>query len=264
MYSAHAGIRENPQSGMKTESPALLLLAGLFLSQSLAASGVAEAGPVSAEEVLRKAIEARGGREAALNIRSFQAKGTVLFYTERVPYGPAITNAWPMEISAMRPDKFRFAADLNVTPDASFVFLPPRCLANGFDGQTAWEAPPGQRPQALEGIFREERREQAEFFAWCDEAEKYQSLTNLGESRFEGQRCYELRLVRKSGNIETHYYNTNNHLLASRRANPFRPGRRSRAPSAATGHTAFLRIPSRSFAWPGGAARRHGPCQRIT
>jgi CubicO group peptidase (beta-lactamase class C family) len=199
---------------MKRQRPAFLLLAALFLSRSLAATGAAEAGSVSAGEVLRKAIEARGGREAALNIHSFQAGGVVLFHTESVPYGPTITNAWPMEISAMRPDKFRFAADFNTTPDASFVFLPPRYFANGFNGRTAWEAPPGRRPQALDGIFLEERREQAELFAWCADPEDYQSLTNLGESPFEGQRCYELRLVRKSGNIETHYYNAGNCLLA--------------------------------------------------
>jgi serine-type D-Ala-D-Ala carboxypeptidase/endopeptidase len=199
---------------MKRPRSVFLLVVGLFLFRIVVTTGVPETGHVSAEEVLRKAIEARGGREAALNIQSFQAIGTVHFYTESVPYGPTITNAWPLEISAMRSNKFRFAADLNATPDASFVFLPPRYLANGFDGQTAWEAPPGQRPQALGGIFLEERREQAELFAWCANPENYQSLTNLGESRFEGQRCYEIKLVRKSGNIETHFYNATNYLLA--------------------------------------------------
>jgi CubicO group peptidase (beta-lactamase class C family) len=202
----------NKQSLMKLHCAALRLLPGIVFFQSLVATTVL--GFPSAEEVLRQSIEARGGRKAALNIHSFYAKGTVLFYTESVPYGPAITNAWPMEISAMRPDKFRFTADFNATPGASFVFLPPRYEANGFNGRTAWEAPPGQRPQSLDGIFLEERREQAELFAWCADPENYRSLTNLGESSFEGQRCYELKLVRKSGNIETHYYNTTNHLLA--------------------------------------------------
>src|SRR5581483_6530669 len=172
------------------------------------------AGFPSAEDVLRQSIQARGGREAALNIQSFQAKGVVLFYTESVPYGPLITNAWPMEIRALRPDKFRFSVDFNATPDASFVYLPPRYFANGFDGRTAWEALPGRRPQALAGIFLEERSEQAEFFAWCAGPENYQSLTNLGEISFEGQCCYELKLVKKSGNIETHYYNATNFLMA--------------------------------------------------
>lgn len=199
---------------MKRHRRAFWLLVTLFLFRSIVAAGAAEAGSVSAENVLRKAIEARGGREAALNIQSFQAKGTVLFYTESVPYGPPVTNAWPMEILAKRPNKFRFAADLDVTPDASFVFLPPRYLAHGFDGQTAWEALPAQRPQALDGVFLRERREQAELFAWCAVPADYRSLTNLGESPFEGQRCYELKLVGQSGNMETHYYNTTNHLLA--------------------------------------------------
>ncbi len=199
---------------MKAKGLAFLLLVGLFLSQSLVATRASEAGFPSAEDVLRQSIQARGGREAALNIQSFQAKGVVLFYTESVPYGPLITNAWPMEIRALRPDKFRFSVDFNATPDASFVYLPPRYFANGFDGRTAWEALPGRRPQALAGIFLEERSEQAEFFAWCAGPENYQSLTNLGEISFEGQCCYELKLVKKSGNIETHYYNATNFLMA--------------------------------------------------
>jgi CubicO group peptidase (beta-lactamase class C family) len=201
---------------MKTASLAFLLLVGLFLSRSLVASGVVEVGPVSAEEILRKAVEARGGRKAALNIHSFQAKGTVCFYTSSGPwyeYAPGITNVWPLEVFAMRPNKFRFVTDLNSTAGASFVFVPPRYYENGFDGHTAWEAPPGNPPQSLEGIFWQERREQAEFFAWCDEHENYRSETNLGETDFEGRRCYELKLVRKSGNEETHYYDATNCLL---------------------------------------------------
>jgi CubicO group peptidase (beta-lactamase class C family) len=191
-----------------------LLLAVLSISRNLGATGAAGAGFPSAEEVLRQSLAARGGREARLNIQSFRAKGVVLFHTESVPYEPVITNAWPMEIRAMRPDKFRFFLDLNATPDASFVYLPPRYFANGFDGRTAWEALPGRRPQTLEGIFREERSGQAKFFAWCADPENYRSLTNLGEISFEGRRCYELKLVRASGNIETHYYNATNYLLA--------------------------------------------------
>lgn len=101
---------------MKAKSIAFLLLACLFLSQSPFATRASEAGFPAAAEVLRQCIEARGGREAALNIQSFQAKGVVLFYTESIPYGPLITNAWPMEIRALRPDKFQFSADFDATP----------------------------------------------------------------------------------------------------------------------------------------------------
>ena len=194
----------------------LWLLFGWAFSPTLIATRAAGAAPVSAEEVLRQALAARGGRGAFLNLRSFQAKGTVSFYTCSGTWwgAPSLTNVWPLEILATRSNQFRFVTDLTSTAGASSVFVPPRYYENGSDGQTAWEAPPGNPPQALDGILGEERREQAQCFAWCAEAQNYRSVTNLGDTDFEGRRCYELKLVRKSGNEETHYYDTSNHLLA--------------------------------------------------
>lgn len=114
----------------------------------------------------------------------------------------------------MRPNMFRFDTDLKSTPNGSTVFVPPRYYEHGFDGQTAWEACPGRPTQKLDGIFGVERQELAECFAWCAEPQDYRSITNLGECDFHGRRCYELELVRKSGNPETHYYDLTNHLLA--------------------------------------------------
>ena len=194
----------------------LFFWVGLVFSMAMVARGEPGSAPVSAEEVLGRALEVRGGKNAFSNLRSFHAKGTVLFYTRSGPWwdAPSITNVWPLEILATRTSRFRCVTDLSSTAGASTVFVPPRYYENGFDGQTAWEAPPGNPPRTLPGILGAERREQAECFAWCAEAQNYRSVTNLGETGFEGHRCHQLRLVRQSGNEETHYYDVTNHFLA--------------------------------------------------
>jgi hypothetical protein len=190
---------------------------GLVCCSALGATGSAATTPPSAEEVLRQALKARGGPEALAKIQSFQAKGTVSFLTGRGPWWGAtsVTNVWPLQILATHSNQFRCSTDLSATADASSAFVPPRYYEHGCDGQKAWEVPPGRPPQVLEGIFGEERREQAQCFAWCAEPQHYRSLTNLGQTMFQGRRCYELKLVRPSGNEETHYYDVANHLLTA-------------------------------------------------
>lgn len=183
-----------------------------FASLSIAGSATCA---FSAEQVFEKAVEARGGRDALMSIHSFHAKGTVFFQSRFGPWWDAasITNVWPLEIRAMRPGRFRFGVNLKPTQGASSAFVPPRYYDNGYDGRTAWEVLPGRAPQILPGIFREERSEQGKFFAWCAEPANYFSATNLGVTLFSGQPCHELKLVRRSGNQETHFYNTTNCLL---------------------------------------------------
>src|SRR3974390_1496820 len=58
-------------------------------------SGVSSAAAtLPAEEVLRRALQARGGYQAFSNIHSFCAKGTVSFYTSAGPWwdAPEVTN----------------------------------------------------------------------------------------------------------------------------------------------------------------------------
>ncbi len=207
---------------------ALLVVVSIALTPSRPASGAVEAAPVTAGEVLSKAIEARGGRDAFNSVRSFQARGTVFFQTRTGPWWDAavITNVWPLQVQAMRPDRFRFKVDLQGTQGASSVFVPPRYYDHGFDGRIAWEAPSERAAQILPGIFGAERREEGQFFAWCAEPTNHLSAINLGITEFKGQRCYELKLVRRSGTAETHYYNATNWLLAGlSRSSVFGPSR---------------------------------------
>src|SRR4051812_16205073 len=64
------------------------------------------AASLSAEEILKKALEARGGTEKAAQIRSYQAKGMLDL--------PWVKNS-PFEMITLRPDKYRLTAELKAT-----------------------------------------------------------------------------------------------------------------------------------------------------
>ena len=158
------------------------------------------AGSLPAEEILKKALEARGGSEAAAKVRSYRAEGMLDL--------PWLKNS-PFEMSAMRPDKSRLTAELKAskrTKEGRFE--------HGTDGKSAWDMQPGGPCQQLQGKRLEEMRHEARFFAEIDEPADCQSATCLGETTFEGKRCYLLRLAKKSGQESLHYFDAKTFLLA--------------------------------------------------
>lgn len=151
--------------------------------------------PTTAEEVLRRALAARGGEAAAARIQSLRAKGTVdLASSGRGDY----------ELLATRHNRVRAGYDFG--GGARFEF--------GCDGQAAWKTEPGSGPRAESGDTLQENLDGAAFFAWYDDPANYRSVAYVGEASFDGTRCYELKLVTQSGREQTHYYNSTNYLLA--------------------------------------------------
>jgi CubicO group peptidase (beta-lactamase class C family) len=172
------------------------------LTKPLALPEVTAGAGLSAAELLQKALAARGGTAAASNVRSFRAQGTVDL--DNWLLAPS-----PVEFAAVRPDKYREAIDAKTSAGREVGQY-----GQGFDGQTGWDAQPGAALRALDGKLLDQRREDAEFFAWYDEPASYRSAEVLGEASFGDQQCYALSLVTKSGLEEIHYYNKSNFLLA--------------------------------------------------
>jgi CubicO group peptidase (beta-lactamase class C family) len=156
---------------------------------------------ISADELLRKALEARGGPAAATNIHSFHAKGMI-----------DLDNGWiapsPIELFRVRPNRYRAVIDLKLLAGQSFGQN-----AEGFDGQTAWIVGPSTPPQLLEGKLLQQRQEDAEFFAWYDEPARYRSAEILGGVSYGNKRCYAVKLTTKSGRERFHYYDAATFLL---------------------------------------------------
>jgi choloylglycine hydrolase len=157
-------------------------------------------GSMSAQEILRKSIEARGGKQVLAHIQSYHAKGTLDL--------PWLKDS-QLEVFATKPAKLVLVAQLKPTPQSKGGQF-----RMGTDGQVAWEAQPGAAPAALTGKQAQERCQSARFLADCDDFDDCQSATYLGQTLFEGRNCHVLRLVKKAGEETTNYYDAANCLLA--------------------------------------------------
>ncbi len=161
------------------------------------------ASALSADEVLKKALAARGGAEALQKIHSVRAKGNAHFNT------PALSCDLPdAEYLAMRPDKWRFTADIKTSAGVDLGRAD-----SGFDGQRGWEDNPGAGFKEIAGRPLEQQKENGLTFAWHDDPAVYKSTQCIGEAAFDGKTCYAVKIVFDSGHEKMHYYDTNNFLF---------------------------------------------------
>jgi serine-type D-Ala-D-Ala carboxypeptidase/endopeptidase len=153
------------------------------------------ATPINADDILRRALAARGGGTAAARIKSYRSKGTVDFaWAGRCNY----------ECLATRSNQVRSFFDFGGGSRYDF----------GFDGRMGWESKPGSVPESQSGDKLREARDEAAFFADYDDPRAYRSVTYAGQTSFDGVLCHELKLITQSGLEQTHYYNATNDLLA--------------------------------------------------
>jgi hypothetical protein len=156
-----------------------------------------------AAEVIQRALAARGGKEAADRIRSLHAKGTADFDVGFLSSSSAV------ECFAMRPDRFRFVAEIFV-PGGSRLGE----YGSGFDGRIGWNSSPDGTCTILKGEAYELRRDEAAFFGWYAEPGDYETAECLGEARFDGKLCYDLKVVSASSRHEYfEYYDATNFFL---------------------------------------------------
>jgi hypothetical protein len=159
--------------------------------------GALEGSP-SGEEIIRKALEARGGREAASRLQSLQSRGTADLSWQKNKH-------LPLEAIASRSNKHLVTVESKpASPSGRYEY--------GYDGQRGWEKPFGAALKVLEGQALNECREAAEFS--LDEPEEYLSMHCLGAASFDGRKCCALKVVSKSGKREIHYYDAASYLLA--------------------------------------------------
>jgi choloylglycine hydrolase len=151
--------------------------------------GALEGSP-SAEEIMRKALAARGGREAASRLSSLHSRGTTDPSWQKGKH-------LPLESFATRSNKLLVTVESRpVSPSGHYEY--------GFDGQRGWEKPFGADSKMLDGKALNDCREAAEFS--LGDPGDCLSMRFLGEVPFAGRMCWALQVVRKSGKEETHYY----------------------------------------------------------
>ncbi len=163
---------------------------------------------IPAAEVLERALAVRGGEKAAAAIRSFHAKGTLDIGMPSLP-------ALPTEYFALRPNQSRLVADFIVPTGTNLGQY-----VEGFDGRTGWNIDPDGSCHILRGEAYDVRKDGAGFFGWYDEPGWYNkpggdvTAECLGEVRFGGKLCYELKVVSPSHHEYFEYYDATNFLLA--------------------------------------------------
>ena len=168
----------------------------------LRADTCADAGapqcPVTADEVMRRALAARGGSEGASRLQSLHSRGSTDPSWQKRKH-------LPLETFITRSNQLLIHAGTKAASAAGHYEY-------GFDGQRGWEIPFGAPLRVLEGKALVECREAAEFS--LDEPADYVATRCLGEASFDGRKCWALKVARKSGKEEVHYYDKASYLPA--------------------------------------------------
>jgi hypothetical protein len=150
----------------------------------------------SARSVIDRHIEAIGGRDAILKHTSTHATGTISI--------PSAGMTGTVEIFAARPNKSRLKITLAGVGE----------VQEGFDGTNGWTVSPMSGPMVLEGKQLDEKRFDADFYAELHDERRYESMTTVERTTFEGRPVYKLRLVRKGGGEDFEYYDVETGLKA--------------------------------------------------
>jgi outer membrane lipoprotein-sorting protein len=156
------------------------------LAAAVLLTGVAMAEEPTADGIISKHIEARGGQEAIEAVESAKVVGSMNMGGMEVP----ITILW------QRPDKIRME-----------MTIQGQVGVQAFDGATGWmhmpfmgKAEPETMPEdAVEAMKEQADMIEGELYGWEDKG--YQ-VEYLGMDEFEGSEVYEIKVTRDEGNVE--------------------------------------------------------------
>jgi hypothetical protein len=148
-----------------------------------------------AKDVVAKFIKQIGGKPAFDKLQSQHMRGKFEMSGQGI--------AGDLEVFAKRPDRLVIKITLPGVGE----------LLQGFDGQVGWSMNPMTGPMVLDGKMLEQVRDQARFDSVLHDEKEFKSLETVGRTQFDGKDCYQLKLVRKSGEETTEYYDTQTGFL---------------------------------------------------
>lgn len=147
---------------------------------------VIPAAAQTADEIIARSIEARGGLAAIRAVQSVRMTGKMAMGEMQMP----------MTVEMMRPSSFR--------AEMSFQGRP---VVQAFDGQQAWTVPPmgDGRPQALPAEAARQMAQQADIDgALVDYQAKGNQVELVGKEKVDGADAWRVKLTHKGGDVE-HY-----------------------------------------------------------
>lgn len=142
----------------------------------------------SAKEILERYAKAIGGKDAFLKHKSQHAIGTVDM--------PAQGVSGKLEVFASRPNKLLMVMKIQGVGDFN----------TGYDGKVAWMSSALTGPMLLEGKMQEQISTQADFDHSLHNPSDYKTMEVLGVEDFNGEECYKLKLVHKTGFDSTEFF----------------------------------------------------------
>lgn len=153
-----------------------------------------------AKEVIAKAVQAVGGKEAILKQNSQRLKGR----WEMANVG----QGGDFELLRAKPNKQLLRVKLGDQGQ----------IVNGYDGKVGWMLNPFAGPMLLEGKMLDQAAEEAEFYNSLHEEKNFKSMETVGLNKFEGKEAIELKLVTKSGRELREFYDPKTGLLIGSKA----------------------------------------------
>jgi hypothetical protein len=179
---------------MSTHSHRSIVI-GLALAFGLGAP-TARLAAQTADEVVARYVEARGGAQKIRRLDTIRMTGTISFG----PGAPA-----PFALEMKRPNRMRTEFSFQGTVGVQ-----------AFDGQKAWAVLPmagKTEPEYLPAEVAREAADQADIEGpLVDAAAKGHKVELVGHEKVEGRDCYKLMVTFKSGGVRYSYIDSTSYL----------------------------------------------------
>jgi hypothetical protein len=189
----------------------------VLLMSSIAVGGASASFGAQGAVATAPAATAAALPEAATVLKRFRTaiggEAAIRKHTTRTVTGhfelPAQGMRGELKIVAAAPDRMRLTITLPGMGD----------LERGYDGKVGYSLDPAVGPRILDGPELEELKYSADFYDDLRDPAKYASAVVVSQGLFEGEDCYEVKLVRKSGFTYHEYFSVKTGLLTGVKMN---------------------------------------------
>lgn len=147
------------------------------------------------KEIITRYVAAIGGRDSILKHSSHHSIGAFEMAAQGLKGN--------LEVFASKPNKILVKIDL---PDLGK-------MQQGYNGVVGWSIDPLIGPMLLKGKQLLQTRDQAEFYYVLHDEKDFQKMETVEIAEFQGKRCYKLKVIRKSGDESTEFFDVESGLL---------------------------------------------------
>ena len=172
--------------------PAFLLILVAFPSLTCA-----QTAPATAEDLVKKALDARGGEARIKSVQSQRVNGTISL-------GPTLDG--PFFVELKRPGKVHME-----------VLIQGQTILRIYDGRAGWLVNPfaeDKSPQPMTGNDLKNIAEESDFDGpLVDYPKKGNKIELLGPDQVDGKPAIKLKLTTSAGDVRTYYFDAATSLL---------------------------------------------------